>query len=476
MATPFDHLVDEGSFRAHEDDLSSSDPIAFTGYQDALAEARRGSVAQESIVCGSAEIGGRTVELAAFDFAFLGGSMGEVTGERLARAMERAAETSTPFILRTATGGARMQEGMRSLVQMPKLVSARGALASAHVPYLAVLGDPTTGGVLASVGALADYTIAESGATIGFAGPRVVKTVTGSEPSAGSHTSASAFAHGLVDAICEPEEVRGLLTHALEVLAPDSPREPVTPNPAGSHPPDGWEAVSAGRDPQRPTGPDLARAAAEAHFELQGDRGGQRDDSVFVALARVMGRRVLLVALDRAKLVGPGAFRTTRRCLSVAARLGIPVVTLVDTRGADPSEGSEAKGIAWEIAALFDSMLNLRVPVIGIVTGEGGSGGALAFACGDVLLAYEHSFFSVIGPEAAASILWRDDERAPEAARTLKLTAPDLRTLGIADGLLAEPVDGASVANAVAYHLDRMQPIADTSSARLARWRHIDGH
>jgi acyl-CoA carboxylase subunit beta len=473
VVMPYDHLVDEGSFRAHEDDLSSRDPIAFTGYQDALAEARPGSIANESIVCGAAEIAGHAVELAAFDFTFLGGSMGEVTGERLARAMERAAETSRPFILRTATGGARMQEGMRSLVQMPKLVSARAALARAHVPYIAVLGDPTTGGVLASVGALADYTIAESGATIGFAGPRVVKTVTGSEPSAGSHTAASAFAHGLVDSLCEPDEIRGLVTRALEVLAPDTPRETGAPSPAGSGAADGWDAVSAGRDPQRPTAPDLARAAADAFLELRGDRGGQRDDSVFAAIARVKGRRVVIIALDRTKLIGPGAFRTARRCLSLATRLGIPVVTFVDTRGADPSEESEARGIAWEIAALFDAVLGAAVPVISIITGEGGSGGALAFACGDVLLAYEHSFFSVIGPEAAASILWRDAEKAPEAARTLKLTATDLRELGIADGLLAEPPDGGSVADAVAYHLDLMQPITDRSSARLARWRHI---
>ncbi len=185
---------------------------------------------------------------------------------------------------------------------------------------------------------------------------------------------------------------------------------------------------------------------------------------------------MILLALDRTHLPGPGAFRKARRCLEVAARLRLPVVTLVDTPGADPSELSEASGIAWEIAATFDAMLSAPVPILSIVTGEGGSGGALAFAAGDRLLIYEHAIFSVIGPEAAAAILWRDADKAPHAARSLKPTAHRLLDLGIADAVLAEPPDGRSLAKIVAYHLDAMSNRHDDIvAARRARWRNAGG-
>jgi acetyl-CoA carboxylase carboxyl transferase subunit beta len=240
---------------------------------------------------------------------------------------------------------------------------------------------------------------------------------------------------------------------------------------------DAWEAVAAARSPERPTAPDLAHAMSDAIVELHGDRAGSDDRFLVAALARVRGRRVVLLALDRAGAPAAGAFRKARRCIALARRLGLPIVTLVDTPGADPSEPSEARGIAWEIAGLFDDMLAADVPIISVVTGEGGSGGALAFATGDVMLVYEHSIFSVIGPEAAAAILWRDPERAPDAARALKLTAADLVRLGIADHLLPEPVTSASVADAVAYHLDRITGGAPkgAAAARRKRWRNL-GH
>lgn len=476
-ATPYDNLVDEGSFERARDDLVSTDPLSFQGYPDALEAARSSSGSDESVHAGRATIGDHEVEIAAFEFSFLGGSMGEVAGERVARAMERAAERNAPFILRAATGGARMQEGMRSLIQMPKLVAARRALAEAHVPYIAVLGDPTTGGVLASVGALADVTIAEQGATVGFAGPRVVAAFTGTAPSMASHTSASALVNGMVDVVVDSEQVRGAVAALLDVLAPDSPTAGVTPATTTSASLDAWDAVEAARAEGRPAGPDLAQGMSEAFVELHGDRAGTDDPALCAALARVHGRSIALLALDRSIAPGPGAFRKARRCLRMADRLQIPVVTLVDTPGADPSEPSEAGGIAWEIAALFDEMLTADIPIVSVVTGEGGSGGALAFATADILLAYEDTIFSVIGPEAAAAILWRDKERAPEAARALKLTAADLVTLGIADGMLAAPLSATSVADAVAYHLDRMTDgPKNKGAARRERWRNFGGN
>lgn len=470
----FEHLIDDGSFTRADDDLKARDRLGFPGYAALIAAESTDAGSDESLLSGSATIGGNEVEVAAFSFRFLGGSMGEVAGERLARAMERAAARGVPFVLRTATGGARMQEGMNALVQMPKVVAARFALAEAHVPFIAVLGDPTTGGVLASVGSLADYTIAEAGATIGFAGPRVVEMITGTAPGAGSHSAAAALGNGLVDAIVDNEEINEAVAKVLAALAPDSPvavDAPKTSDTGSTR--DGWDAVQAARAQDRPTAPELLSGVCPSDVFLRGDRAGSEDPALIAVLGRLLGRRVLGMALDRSRGPGPGAYRAARRHLRIAERLQIPVVVLIDTRGADPSEISEAGGLAWEISQLFAAMLVTEVPIVSVVTGEGGSGGALAFAVGDVLLAYEDSIFSVIGPEGAATILWRDPGRADEAARALKLTAHDLIKFGIADGLLAEPPEATSLANALAYHLDRVPWTSghDLVEARMKRWR-----
>jgi len=469
-----DQLCDPGTFRAITDGLESRDPLGYPGYRDALARARARAGTDESVVYGPAEITGRRCLVAMFRFGFIAGTMGEVAGERIARAMEEAAAARTPFVLWTQTGGARLQEGMRALVQMPKVAAARSELSSAHVPFVAVLGSPTTGGVLAGVAGLADVTFAVENATVGFAGPRIVQRVTGRGLSPRSHTAQSAFDRGLVDAIIPEARVRLEVGAALAVLAPDAP-EPVAvpPEPTGKRliP---WAAVDAARRPARPKGPDLLRAISDSVILARGDRSGNVDPALEIAIARIAGRRCVAIATDSRRLLAPAGFRTARRALAVATRLDLPVVTLVDTRGADPGEASEAGGIAWEIASTFEAMLGAPVPVLAIVTGEGGSGGALALAAADRLLLLEDAIFSVLAPEAAAEILWRDQTRAADAASLLRLTAPDLVDLGVADALLPEPLEPQMLRSAVAYHLDDLgaeAPGVDRTAARRKRWR-----
>ena len=476
-----DHgIADPGSFAPVDDGLSSRDPLAYPGYRDALSRAAERSGVDESVVTGTATIGGYEVELAVFSFAFMGGSMGEVAGERLALSIERAAGAGLPFVLRTATGGARMQEGMRSLIQMPKVVAARLTLAEAHQPFIAFLGNPTTGGVFASLGSLADVTLAEAEATIGFAGPRVAERATGRPLEAGSHTASSAFDNGMVDAVVAGEDARAAIARVLECLGPDRP-EPSDPPVDAPRPSDvdPWDAVQrarteAGVDPELwAPGPDgeLAHPLIDLHVELNGDRAGSEAGDLSTWLARIGGRKVLLVQTGGGP-IWPSGYRKTMRCLDIAAQLSLPVVTIVETTGADPSAGSEAEGIAGLIARLTEKMLQAPVPILSVVTGEGGSGGALAFATADILLASERSVFSVIGPEGAAEILWKDAARAPEAARLLKLTAHDLLDLGIADQVIPAGVE--SLKRAVTYHLGRLHEGHDPREApksRRARWR-----
>lgn len=465
-------FVDDGSFEPVADGLVSRDPLGYPGYRDALARAGR-----EPLDAGPARVSGRPVEIAAFDFSIMGGSMGEVVGERLANAFERAAARRVPLVLMITTGGARMQEGMVSLAQMPKVVAARIEAGRAQMPFIAVLGDPTTGGVLASVGNLADVMLAVEGATIGFAGPRVVHRFTGEPLPAGTHSAAFALGHGLVDDVVSRTGVRAAVAHVLDVLAPDEPESVADPPQSPSGPaPDPWTALQTVRAPARPRPPRLAGEMADVSFGLRGDRCGADDSAVVCRLMRFAGRRVLLMATDPEHSPGPGAYRKARRALAVAGRLGLPVVTLVDTRGADPSPEAEQSGIAAEVAATFEAMLTAPVPILSIVVGEGGSGGALAFATGDVLLAYSDSIFTVLDVEAAAEILWRDVTRAPEAARVLKIGAHDLLELGIADGLIPGPPEARSLKDVIAYHLGRLVAEdngAKRPAARRRRWRTV---
>jgi acetyl-CoA carboxylase alpha subunit len=315
--------------------------------------------------------------------------------------------------------------------------------------------------------------VARPRATVGFAGPRIVQRVTGEPPSGLSHTSESALAHGLVDAIDDSPPDQSLVRTLIEALAPDDPRAVPAPSlvtqPVAAV--DEWAAVSTERAGDRPPAPRLLVDMSDSLVEMRGDRAGRDDRAVVAALARVAGRRVIALALDRNMAPGPAGFRKARRAIAVAARLGLPIVTLVDTPGADPSEESESGGVAWEIAALYEDLLTAPVPVLCVVTGEGGSGGALAFAVGDRLLAYTSSIFSIIRPEAAAEILWRNPERAPEAAELLKPSAHDLLRFGVADALVDAPLDPTTLQGVVAYHLDLLVGDPATREERMHRRR-----
>lgn len=465
------HLADKDTFTPEHDALGTHDPLGFEGYAPEHERAREESRTDESLVYGAAQIGGTDVEMAAFNFSFFGGSMGEVAGERLARAMERAVERNVTFVLRTETGGARMQEGMRSLIQMPKVVAARIEMGNAGIPFIAVLGHPTTGGVLASIAGLADVTVAEAGATIGFAGPRVAKAFTGEELPEGSHTATFAYANGMVDELLSAGDAPSYVSHVLKVLAPDQPEAVEEPRgPGDPEEIEAWPLVEKVRSGAHPKASSLGRSMAETMVELRGDRTGSDDPAILTAFARVAGRRVLVIAHDRDHSPRPEGYRKARRCLEIAGRLRLPVVTLIDMRGADPSSSSEAGGIAWEIAALFERMLRMPVPVYAVVTGEGGSGGALAFAVADRLAAFEVSYFSVIGPEGAAQILWRDVNRAPEAAEKLRLTPSELLSMGVIDEVLQGVASPDVIRRWLATNLDAVVP-EDLARARRRRWR-----
>jgi acyl-CoA carboxylase subunit beta len=390
---------------------------------------------EESVVTGRTE----HYAFAEGRFDVMGGSMGAAHGEKVVRAYRRATDERLPMVVLPASGGARMQEGMVSLIQMARTSSSASAHGRAGLLSLALLRSPTTGGVYASYASLADLRAAEPGATIGFAGPRVVELTTGRALPAGSHTAESAYEHGLVDAVTSDGTawIEGALGLRDTLLAPRRFggvfRHTTFDDSA-------WSEVEQARLPFRASGVEWAARLCSSWTELRSS-----DPVVRAGLVTIEGGRVVVVALDRHAGDGrprPAGYRLAQRAISLAGRLSLPLLTFVDTPGADPSASSEADGIAGEIARTFRAMAELTTTSVCVCVGEGGSGGALALAHADRLLIQEHAVFSVIAPEGAAAILERDAGKAPELAARLKLTSADLANLGIVDGVVSEPDPG----------------------------------
>jgi acetyl-CoA carboxylase carboxyl transferase beta subunit/acetyl-CoA carboxylase carboxyl transferase alpha subunit len=451
------------------EDVVSGDPLGFPGYPEQLRAAREKTGCTESVLVAEGTIGGASTIVISFEFSFLGGSMGVAAGERICRAFERAAERRIPVVALTASGGARMQEGMLALAQMPATLVARAKLAAAHQAFVCYLRNPTTGGVYASFASSADLLWAGPGATIGFAGPRVAETVTGEPLPEGSHTAESAYDACLVDELVEPDALRariGALTSSAgsaEQLAPDETVHRSL---------DPWARVELARLGGRPTGSDFVDVVYPF-------RRGGCDESIIAGIAKVGSRSVVVIAQNRRNGHGrtmPAGFRRARRAIAIAERLGLPIVTFIDTPGADPSAPSEGAGVAHEISATFAALLAARVPTMCVVVGEGGSGGALALAACDRILILENAIFSVIAPEGAAAILRRSD--IATIAGDLKLTASDLRDLGIADHVLPEPAGGAHEDPAAARRIVEaairsflQEEVRPPTTRRLERWR-----
>lgn len=437
--------------------VAGGDPLRFDGYAEAARAARATTGLGEAAVWGFAQIGAQRCALVVLDFRFLGGSMGVAVGEKVARAYEGAVAEELPLVAVTGSGGARMQEGMVSLVQMAKTAEARRRHAHAGLGQVTLLTSPTTGGVYASFGSLADIVFAEPDAHVGFAGPRVVRELTGTAPPPDVHTAGFAREHGLVDDILARDVQVETIASALRNLAgaPAHRSRTALPKLDTASPPDAWRRVKLARAARRPKGPAILDAILTDAVELRGDRsGGGEDPSVIVRLGALTrtGDRVVAIAQDASGdgRMSPAGFRTAMRAIALAGRTGLPLVTLVDTKGADPLPASEGSGVAAAIAETFVAMLDCPAPTVCAVTGEGGSGGALAMAVADRVLVWRNAFFSVIAPEGAASILYRDATRAAELAARMRITAEDLLDLGIADRIVEEPPGGAQAAPAEA--------------------------
>lgn len=458
--------VDAGSFEEWDAELEATDILAFPGYTEKLERAQRSTGDKDAVLCGRATIGGEPCAIFIMDGDFMMGSMGSVVGEKICRTFERAAELRLPVVGITVSGGARMQEGTTSLMQMAKVSGARARFAKTGLPYLVLLTDPTTGGVTASFAMEGDIILAEPGALIGFAGPRVVEQTTHKRLPAGFQRSEFLLEHGFLDLIVERENVSATLSellalHAGRIPAADAPHvlperhEPHTllkkagrkRRRSGNEAPSAYDIVQAARSVEHPTALELIELGFDGFIELHGDRYFSDDPAIVGGIAWVGDQVFTVIGTERGRSTKervarnfgsahPEGYRKAQRLMKEAERFGRPVLCLIDTAGAYCGIGAEERGQGEAIASNLVVMSELETPIVSIVVGEGGSGGALALAVADRVLMLDNAAYSVVSPEGCASILWKTTDRAADAAEALALTAPRLAELGIVDGTI----------------------------------------
>ena len=490
-------LLDEGSFEEWDQGLTAGNPLGFPGYEEKVRTLQERTGLQEAVVTGRGRINGMETVIGVCDGRFMMASMGEAVGEKITRAVERATELSLPVILFACSGGARMQEGIVSLMQMAKTSAALKRHSDAGLLYVSVLTDPTTGGVTASWAMLGDIILAEPHALIGFAGPRVIEQTIGQKLPKGFQRAEFLVEHGFVDRILPREEAKEVLAEILRMHGKraesrdlgcgGSLKEPV-PEETGKELQEketaadteytetakgggqekslwaekeetereklrnssAWDCVQKARKKDRPVGGDYIRELFPDFIEFHGDRLYGDDAAIIGGIASFDGTPVTVIAEAKGAdtkenirrnfgMPSPEGYRKALRLMKQAEKFHRPVICLVDTPGAFCGMEAEERGQGEAIARNLYEMSALKTPVLSIVISEGGSGGALALAVADEVWMMQNAIYSILSPEGFASILWKDGKRAPEAAEVMKLTAGDLKELGIVEEIVAEP-------------------------------------
>lgn len=489
-------VVDRKSFTEWDVHMEEQNPLQYKGYEEKIRSLREKTGLDEAVVTGKCTIKGTPTALGVCDCRFMMSSMGEVVGEKITRVFERATKERLPVILYICSGGARMQEGLVSLMQMAKTSMAIRKHSDAGLLYVPVLTDPTTGGVTASFAMLGDIILAEPKALIGFAGPRVIEQTIGQKLPKGFQRAEFLLEHGFVDKIVEREEQRSVLADILKLHENKIPDYGQSDNsdmemkyksdnaestetavgdkresentiwpefiPSGNYTP--WEHVQLARAKTRPTGKDYIEALFDDFMEFHGDRHCGDDPAVIGGVAFFHGKPVTVLAQEKGDgtreniarnfgMVSPEGYWKSLRLMQQAEKFHRPVICLVDTPGAFCGLEAEERGQGEAIAKNLYTLAGLTVPVLSIVIGEGGSGGALAFAVADEVWMLEHSVYSILSPEGFASILWKDSKKAKEAAAVMKLTAADLYQMGMIEHVIpeAEPVSRENINDAAAY-------------------------
>ncbi len=465
-------VVDEGTFEEWNKQMEFSNPLDFPGYEAKVKAAREKTKLNEAVVTGKCLIHGQPAAIGVCDARFLMSSMGHVVGEKITSMVERATAEKLPVIIFACSGGARMQEGTVSLMQMAKTSAALKRHHNAGQLFISVLTDPTTGGVTASFAMLGDIILAEPNALIGFAGPRVIQQTIGQKLPEGFQRSEFLLEHGFVDKIVERSELKETLARILSIHGDEWKKNAgVNASDSGafsqkkveklrtvvenfnSRPKDSgktaWDTVQLSRKADRPVATDYMNHIFDDFMEFHGDRYYGDDGAIVGGIATFHGMPVTVIGQQKGKttkenikrnfgMPSPEGYRKALRLMKQADTFGRPVICLVDTPGAFCGLEAEERGQGEAIARSLFEMADLKVPVLSVVIGEGGSGGALAMAVANEVWMMENSIYSILSPEGFASILWKDSKKADQAAQVMRVTARDLLEMHLIERIIPE--------------------------------------
>ncbi len=483
-----DEVLDTASFVSWDSPVALPYPGAGPSYDDELRRARAKSGADESVLTGEGLIRGRRVAVIVSEFSFLAGSIGSAAARRITAAVQRATAERLPLLAGPASGGTRMQEGTPAFLSMVDITGAVRAHRQAGLPYLVYLRHPTTGGVMASWGSLGHVTVAEPGALLGFLGPRVYEALYDAPFPAGVQTAENLFDKGLIDAVVPPEQLAEIVDTALTVLLATPGETPERPATVTSRPGSGdaWTSILISRNRRRPDLRRLLAYGASDVLPLNGTGQGERDPGLLLALARFGGQPCVVLGHQRPRRpedpgMGPASLREARRGMKLAEELGLPLLTVVDTAGADLSKAAEEGGLAGEIARSLHDLIGLESPSVSVLLGQGAGGGALALLPADSTIAAQHAWLSPLPPEGASAIVHRTVDRAPEMAEAQGVKVAALLDRGVVDHVVDERPDAAEegrafcerMAVAIEYELARVKdlPAGDRLERRAGKYR-----
>ena len=452
-------LADLGTFKESNRWLTSIDPLSFktrTSYKKSIFDDQARTGLTEAVITGSCTIDGLSCILIALDFGFMGGSMGSVVGEKISLAFENAAKRKIPVITIITSGGYRIQEGILSLMQMAKTVLASNQLQQKGIPHISVLANPSTGQAYASFANMADIIISEPGAIVGV---NPIRSISGDDQkeTESTHTSESHLSHGTLDAVTDRTKLKGVISVLLDLFNKEftikrtSSGQITYPT---AQPTEAWHSVQIARHNSRPTSMDYMARIMDNFVELHGDRVYGDDPSIVCGLGQIGGQTVVVIGQQRDQTLDstdegsnartmPEGFRKAQRALKIAEKFELPVITLVDTPGANLSSEAEERGLGHAIASTLALISSLTVPTISTIIGEGGSSGALALGIADRVIMLENAIYSAVSPEEAAELIYQDEEKAEEVVGSLRLTARDCMEMEIVDQVVPEPSQGA---------------------------------
>ena len=495
-------VADMKSFTPWFEDMPVSNPLDFEGYEDKLAETREKTGANEAVTVGLCNIYGEPAVIGVCETRFMMGSMGHVVGEKITRAIERATQLKLPVFIFCASGGARMQEGIVSLMQMAKTSAAIQRHGEAGLLYSTILTDPTTGGVTASFAMLGDVIMAEPGALIGFAGPRVIKQTIGQELPEGFQTAEFLLEHGFIDGIVKRENLKKTMYFLIKTHQQKEGNyadfqkdfhfelnEIIKERSWKTLPITAWEKVRAVRQVGRPSATDYMDHIFDFFVEAHGDRGYRDDKAIVGGIGFLDGQPVTVIADVKGKdgkecqernfgMPMPEGYRKALRLMKQAEKFNRPIISFVNTSGAFCGIEAEERGQGEAIARNLLEMSALKVPVLCILIGEGGSGGALATAVGNEVWMMENATYSILSPEGFASILWKDSAKAEQASEVMNITAQDLKRLGIIEQIIPEfgGADKKTAESIAGYMKEQMKNFLEKynglSGAEIAKMRY----